>query len=64
MAATQAKRAANRLPALLDAAATHFAERGYHAATIRDVAKAVDMTPGAIYFHLPTKQHLLVAVYE
>lgn len=64
MAATQAKRAANRLPALLDAAAAQFAERGYHATTIRDVAKTVDMTPGAIYFHLPTKQHLLVAVYE
>ena len=64
LAATQAKRLANRLPALLDAAATQFAERGYHATTIREVAKAIEITPGAIYFHVPTKQHLLVAVYE
>ena len=64
MAATQAKRQSNRWPALLDAAASQFAERGYHATTIRELAAAVEMTPGAIYFHVPTKQHLLVAVYE
>lgn len=64
MAATIAKKEANRWAALLDAAATHFAQRGYHATTIRDVAKSTDMTPGAIYFHVPTKHHLLLAVYE
>ena len=64
MAATQAKRQSNRWPALLDASAREFAERGYHATTIRELAAAVEMTPGAIYFHVPTKQHLLVAVYE
>jgi AcrR family transcriptional regulator len=64
VAATQAKRQSNRWPALLDAAAREFAERGYHATTIRELASAVEMTPGAIYFHVPTKQHLLVAVYE
>ncbi len=64
MAATLAKRQANRLPALLDAAAARFAEHGYHATTIRELAAAVDMTPGAIYFHVPTKQHLLIAVYR
>lgn len=63
MTATAAKQQANRWPALLDAAATHFAGRGYHATTIRDVAEAANVTPGAIYFHVPTKQALLVAVY-
>ncbi len=63
MAATAAKQQANRWPALLDAAATHFAGRGYHATTIRDIAEAAGVTPGAIYFHVPTKQALLVAVY-
>lgn len=64
MAATAAKRQANRWPALLDAAATKFAEQGYHATTIRDLAAATMMTPGAIYFHVPNKQTLLLAVYE
>lgn len=63
MAATAAKHQANRWPALLDAAAAHFAERGYHATTMRDIAHAAGVTPGAVYFHVPTKQALLVAVY-
>jgi AcrR family transcriptional regulator len=63
LAATLAKRQANRWPALLEAAAALFAERGYHATTIRDVAEAAGVTPGALYFHVPTKQALLVAVY-
>ena len=64
MAATEAKRQANRWPALLDAAAAKFAEQGYHATTIRELAAATEMTPGAIYFHVPNKQALLLAVYE
>jgi TetR/AcrR family transcriptional regulator, cholesterol catabolism regulator len=64
LAATEAKRQANRWPALLDAAATKFAEQGYHATTIRELAAATAMTPGAIYFHVPNKQALLLAVYE
>jgi len=64
LARTKAKQPASRLPALLDAAAGQFAEHGYHGATIRDVARAAAITPGAIYFHFPSKQHLLVAVYE
>jgi TetR/AcrR family transcriptional regulator, cholesterol catabolism regulator len=63
LAATIAKRQANRLPALLDAAAAHFAERGYHATTMRDIAQEAGVTPGAVYFHVPTKQALLLAVY-
>ena len=64
MATTVAKRQSNRWPVLLDAAAAQFAERGYHATTIRDLAAASAMTPGAIYFHVASKQALLLAVYE
>jgi TetR/AcrR family transcriptional regulator, cholesterol catabolism regulator len=64
LAATNAKRLANRWPALLDAAASQFAEQGYHATTIRELAVATAMTPGAVYFHVPTKHALLLAVYE
>lgn len=64
MAATIAKRQSNRWPALLDAAASQFAERGYHATSMRDLGAAIAMTPGAIYFHVASKQALLLAVYE
>src|SRR5665213_648172 len=64
LATITAKRQTNRWPALLDAAAAQFAERGYHATSIRDLAAATAMTPGAIYFHVASKQALLLAVYE
>jgi len=62
--AISTKRLPNRWPALLDAAAAQFAERGYHATSMRDLAAASAMTPGAIYFHVASKQALLLAVYE
>jgi AcrR family transcriptional regulator len=65
MAASVARRERpNRWPALLDAAAALFAERGYHATSMRDLASATAMTAGAIYFHVASKQALLLAVYE
>jgi AcrR family transcriptional regulator len=60
---TRARRNDNRRRALLDAAATLFAERGYHATSTRDLAAAVGMLPGSIYYHFPSKSDLLVAVY-
>lgn len=57
-------RADNRLPAVLDAAAQLFAGRGYAAASMRDIAEAVDMLPGSLYYHFEAKEDLLVAVYE
>lgn len=59
-----AARADNRLPGLLDAAARRFAERGYAATTMRDIAEGAQMLPGSLYYHFPSKEHLLVAVYE
>lgn len=64
LAATNAKKQANRWPALLDAAAVQFAEQGYRATTIRELATATGVTPGAVYFHVASKQQLLLAVYE
>ncbi|HVP68442.1 MAG TPA: TetR/AcrR family transcriptional regulator [Anaeromyxobacteraceae bacterium] len=54
----------SRRGALLDAAARLFAERGYHGTSIRDIATAIAVTPGAIYNHHVSKARLLVAVYE
>jgi len=64
MTNTVAQRVNNRVKPLLDAAASQFAARGYRAATIRDIAAAVDMLPGSVYYHFPSKQALLLAVYE
>ena len=50
MTATTAKRQPNRWPALLDAAAAQFAERGYHATSMRELAAATAMTAGRSIF--------------
>jgi TetR/AcrR family transcriptional regulator, cholesterol catabolism regulator len=54
----------SRRALVLDSAARLFAERGYHGASIRDIAAAAGMTPAAIYSHFASKAGLLVAVYE
>ena len=58
------QRVNNRVVPLLDAAANQFAARGYRAATIRDIAAAVDMLPGSVYYHFSSKHALLLAVYD
>src|SRR5210317_1399263 len=60
----RAPRQDNRRSALLDAAANQFAERGFHATSTRELAAAVGMLPGSIYYHFPSKNDLLVAVYD
>jgi len=64
LAAVRSPRADNRLPAVLDAAARLFAGRGYSGTSMRDIAQAVDMLPGSLYYHFAAKEELLVAVYE
>ena len=59
-----ARRTNNRVIPLLDAAARLFAAKGYRETTIRDIATAVDMLPGSVYYHFASKQALLLAVYE
>ena len=59
-----AQRVNNRVVPLLDAAASLFAANGYRETTIRDIATAVDMLPGSVYYHFASKQALLLAVYE
>jgi len=57
-------RSDNRLPLILDEAARLFREKGYAATSMRDIAAAVDMLPGSLYYHFAAKEDLLVAVYE
>jgi AcrR family transcriptional regulator len=63
-AAGPARRATSRLPRLLDAAAQAFAQRGYAAASVREIVGPIGMLPGSLYCHFATKEALLVAVYK
>ena len=49
---------------ILGVAAEWFGTHGYAATSIRDIAREVGVTVGAIYVHFPSKDRLLVAVYE
>lgn len=44
---------------LYEAALTLFAEHGYHAVSVRDLANAMGQQPGALYGHVESKDHLL-----
>lgn len=46
---------------LLDAAAAVFAARGYERARLQDIARAADLTTGAVYANFAGKDDLLVA---
>ena len=51
--------------AILDAAERLFAERGYAAVKLHDIAKAVDMRHASLYYYAPEgKEQLYVAVME
>ncbi|MGW7823401.1 ScbR family autoregulator-binding transcription factor [Streptomyces puniciscabiei] len=49
---------------VLKAAAELFAAHGFRETSVKDVAEAVEMTKGAVYFHYPNKEALAVAVVE
>ena len=47
---------------ILDAAAAVFAERGFHQATIRDIAELADVADGTIYNYFENKFDLLIGI--
>ncbi|HZP44208.1 MAG TPA: TetR/AcrR family transcriptional regulator [Candidatus Binataceae bacterium] len=61
---TRSPRPDNRRELLLDAAARLFSDEGFHAASMRDIAKAAGMLSGSIYYHFESKEELLLAIYE
>lgn len=52
------KRPRNRRQLILDAAGPVFSERGYHGASMEEVAAKVDITAAALYRHFPHKYAL------
>lgn len=49
---------------ILVAAVQLFAEYGYHAAPLRDIARIAGIQAASIYHHYPSKQALLVEIME
>lgn len=60
---TRQKKDAKRT-AMMTAAMRVFAEKGYHAATVRDVVREADVAIGTFYFYFPDKETLFVHLYE
>jgi AcrR family transcriptional regulator len=50
--------------ALLDAAAVVFARRGFHGASLEEIADTAGFTRGAIYKNFADKEDLLLAVWD
>jgi AcrR family transcriptional regulator len=49
---------------ILDAAVQLFAEYGYHATPLRDIARVAGIQAASIYHHYPSKQALLIEIME
>ncbi|QFQ97798.1 TetR/AcrR family transcriptional regulator [Streptomyces phaeolivaceus] len=60
----QQERAVRTRRAVLEAAATVFADYGYTAATVADILKTAGVTKGALYFHFDSKEALARGVLE
>lgn len=60
---TRQKKDAKRT-AMMQAAVRVFADKGYHAATVRDIVSAADVAVGTFYFYFPDKETLFSHLYE
>ena len=49
---------------LLSVSARLFAQNGFEATSMRDIAKRAGMLAGSMYYHFPSKNDLIAAVYE
>jgi AcrR family transcriptional regulator len=58
------ERAAERRLNILKAAAKLFSEKGYHDATVEEIAKELKYTKGSIYYYISSKQDLLFQCHD
>lgn len=49
---------------ILEAAAQIFSQKGYHAASMRDIAEAVRLRKPSLYHHVTSKQDILLALLD
>lgn len=57
-------RTAEKRIKIVDAAMRHFAEHGYHAARIEDIAASLGIAKGSIFQHFGSKDGLFLEVYK
>jgi TetR/AcrR family transcriptional regulator len=49
---------------IIDAAMRHFAEQGYHAARVGDIASALGIAKGSVFQHFGSKDELFLEAYK
>jgi AcrR family transcriptional regulator len=49
---------------ILEAAAQIIREKGFHAASMQDIAQAVDLRKASLYHHVSSKQEILVEILD
>jgi AcrR family transcriptional regulator len=49
---------------ILDAAAQIFRQKGFHGASMQDVAEAVNLQKASLYHHVTSKQEILLALLD
>ncbi|MBI2902310.1 MAG: TetR/AcrR family transcriptional regulator [Candidatus Methylomirabilis oxyfera] len=49
---------------ICDAALRLFARKGYHQTSVREIAEAADLSVGALYNYIKTKEDILLLVYH
>lgn len=50
--------------AILNAAAIIFSEKGFHGASMQDIAEAVNLQKSSLYHHVSSKQEILLALLD
>lgn len=61
---TRAARRQRTRELLIDSAAKVFAQRGYHQASVDEIAEEAGFTKGAVYANFPSKERLFLAVMD
>lgn len=49
---------------ILEAAAQIFSKKGFHAASMQDIAEAVHLQKGSLYHHVSSKQEILLEILD
>jgi len=53
-----------RIEEILNAAGKLFSERGYHATSVRAIARQLDLQGGSLYAHIESKEEVLFQIVE
>ncbi|WP_152396218.1 TetR/AcrR family transcriptional regulator [Paenibacillus guangzhouensis] len=49
---------------ILEAAMKCFAQKGYHATSIQEIADVLGIAKGSLYFYFKSKEHVLISAFE